>query len=91
MRRRRFLQTAASVAAVSVSPWFGRRVRAQGRSVLRMGMEAEVLTLDPIKTVYGPDCPHESNAVHCPVLLSGQLMSVLARFTLTRNLIAKLA
>ena len=55
MRRRSFLQGAASVAALSASPLIGRRARAQGKNVLRIGMEAEVLTLDPIKTVYGPD------------------------------------
>jgi peptide/nickel transport system substrate-binding protein len=56
MRRRSFLQAAASVAALSsASPLIGRRARAQGKNVLRIGMEAEVLTLDPIKTVYGPD------------------------------------
>jgi len=55
MRRRQFLQTAASVAALSASPLVGRRARAQSKNVLRIGMEAEVLTLDPIKTVYGPD------------------------------------
>ena len=55
MRRRSFLQAAASVAALSASPLFGRRARAQGKNVLRMGLRSEVLTLDPIKTVYGPD------------------------------------
>jgi peptide/nickel transport system substrate-binding protein len=55
MRRRRFLQAVASVAAISASPLAGRRARAQGKNVLRMGMPDEVLTLDPIKTVYSPD------------------------------------
>jgi peptide/nickel transport system substrate-binding protein len=55
MRRRSFLQAVASVAAVSASPLAGRRARAQGKNVLRMGMPDEVLTLDPIKTVYSPD------------------------------------
>jgi peptide/nickel transport system substrate-binding protein len=55
MHRRSFLQSAASVAAISASPLFGRRAQAQGKNVLRMGFADEVLTLDPIKTVYGPD------------------------------------
>src|SRR5262249_52807663 len=36
-------------------PLIGRRARARGKNVLRIGMESEVLTLDPIKTVRGPD------------------------------------
>jgi peptide/nickel transport system substrate-binding protein len=55
MHRRSFLQAAASVAALSTSSFISHRARAQGKNVLRMGFADEVLTLDPIKTVYGPD------------------------------------
>lgn len=55
MRRRTFLASAAGATAIIVSPSLARRVHSQDRKVLRMGMSAEVLTLDPIKTVYGPD------------------------------------
>jgi len=74
MRRRSFLQAAASVAAVSASPAFARRARAQGKNVLRIGMEAEVLTLDPIKTVYGPD-----------ILIQGIMFSRLMRASADRK------
>ena len=49
MQRRIFLQGAASL------PNLGREAFAADKKVLRIGMNAEVLTLDPIKTVYGPD------------------------------------
>jgi peptide/nickel transport system substrate-binding protein len=52
MRRRTFLKGAASLAAISALPL---KARADGKKVLRLGMAEEVLTLDPIKTVYGPD------------------------------------
>lgn len=55
MRRRKFLQGVAGVSALSVAPLGARRARAQAGNVLRMGLNSEVLTLDPIKTVYGPD------------------------------------
>src|SRR5262249_11397702 len=50
-----FLRSAAGLAALSATPLVARRARAQGKNVLRIGMADEVLTLDPIKTVYGPD------------------------------------
>src|SRR3954447_22612674 len=48
---------AAGVAALATatSPFLGRDVWAADKKVLRVAMNAEVLTLDPIKTVYGPD------------------------------------
>jgi peptide/nickel transport system substrate-binding protein len=57
MFRRTFLKGAAGVAAIAAAtgPLLGRAARAAGSNVLRIGMNAEVLTLDPIKTVYGPD------------------------------------
>jgi len=74
MHRRSFLQSAASVAAISASPLFGRRARAQGKNVLRMGFADEVLTLDPIKTVYGPD-----------ILIQGIMYSRLLRASADRK------
>ncbi len=55
MLRRSFLQSVlgGSVLSSVSSAW--RPTLAQGSNVLRMGMANEVLTLDPIKTVYGPD------------------------------------
>src|SRR5262245_10299849 len=74
MYRRSFLQAAASVAALTTSPLFGRRARAQGKDVLRMGFADEVLTLDPIKTVYGPD-----------ILIQGIMFSRLLRASADRK------
>lgn len=56
MDRRSFLKTSA-VAAFSVAtlPAASLRANAEGNKVLRMGYGSEVLTLDPIKTVYGAD------------------------------------
>jgi len=56
MDRRTLLKTAAGIAALATagSSIFPRRARADG-NVLRVGLDSEVLTLDPIKTVYGPD------------------------------------
>ena len=56
MQRRVFLQGAAGMAALAASlPYLGREAFGADKKVLRIGMNAEVLTLDPIKTVYGPD------------------------------------
>jgi peptide/nickel transport system substrate-binding protein len=56
MQRRIFLQGAAGMAALAASlPYLGREAFAADKKVLRIGMNSEVLTLDPIKTVYGPD------------------------------------
>lgn len=74
MYRRSFLQSAASIAAISASPLLGRRARAQGKNVLRMGFGDEVLTLDPIKTVYGPD-----------ILIQGIMFSRLLRASADRK------
>jgi peptide/nickel transport system substrate-binding protein len=52
----------------------GSRARAQAKNVLRIGMEAEVLTLDPIKTVYGPD-----------ILIQGIMFSRLMRASADRK------
>ena len=68
MRRRSFLQSAASLAVISSSPLFASYVRAEGKNILRMGFADEVLTLDPIKTVYGPD-----------ILIQGMMFSRLLR------------
>ncbi|HET6618870.1 MAG TPA: ABC transporter substrate-binding protein [Dongiaceae bacterium] len=56
MDRRSFLKTSA-IAAFSVAtlPAASLRANADGKKILRMGYGSEVLTLDPIKTVYGPD------------------------------------
>jgi peptide/nickel transport system substrate-binding protein len=56
MFRRAFLKGAAGAAALAAvsSPFLARRARAAD-NVLRIGVGAEVLTLDPIKTVYGAD------------------------------------
>lgn len=56
MDRRSFLKTTA-VAAFSIAtlPASSLRANADGNKILRMGYGSEVLTLDPIKTVYGPD------------------------------------
>jgi peptide/nickel transport system substrate-binding protein len=56
MDRRSFLKTTA-IAAFSVAtlPATSLKANAEGDKILRMGYGSEVLTLDPIKTVYGPD------------------------------------
>jgi peptide/nickel transport system substrate-binding protein len=56
MDRRSFLKTTA-IAAFSVAtlPAASLKANAEGNKILRMGYGSEVLTLDPIKTVYGPD------------------------------------
>ena len=56
MDRRSFLK-ASTIAAFSVAtlPATTLRANAEGNKILRMGYGSEVLTLDPIKTVYGPD------------------------------------
>ncbi len=56
MRRRTFIKSAAGIIAMATAttPLFARKAWAD-KKVLRIAMNAEVLTLDPIKTVYGPD------------------------------------
>ncbi len=57
MRRRSFLKGAAGIATLAAAsgPLLSRRAWGADKKVLRIAMNAEVLTLDPIKTVYGPD------------------------------------
>ncbi len=56
MDRRSFLKISAVTAAgLTTLPHFIRNARAADGKVLRMADRGEVLTLDPIKTVYGPD------------------------------------
>lgn len=56
MDRRSFLKTTAIAAfTVATLPASALRANAEGKKILRMGYGSEVLTLDPIKTVYGPD------------------------------------
>ncbi len=74
MRRRSLLQAAASVAVISATPSFVRRAGAQEKKVLRMAFADEVLTLDPIKTVYGPD-----------ILIQGIMFSRLLRASADRK------
>ena len=74
MRRRNFMQGTAALAVLSSSPLFARYVRAQGKNILRMGFADEVLTLDPIKTVYGPD-----------ILIQGIMFSRLLRASADRK------
>ena len=56
MHRRTFLKSAAGIVAMATAttPLLGRRALADEK-VLRIALDSEVLTLDPIKTVYGPD------------------------------------
>ncbi len=57
MFRRTFLKGAAGITALSSlsSPLLTRQAWGADKKVLRIAMNSEVLTLDPIKTVYGPD------------------------------------
>ena len=56
MDRRSFLKSSAATAfTVATLPGLSLRANADGLKILRMGYGSEVLTLDPIKTVYGPD------------------------------------
>src|SRR5512138_3264291 len=56
MDRRSFLKTSALAAfTVATLPAAALKANAEGNKILRMGYGSEVLTLDPIKTVYGPD------------------------------------
>src|SRR5215813_14516022 len=56
MDRRSFVKTSALAGAGLLTfPLFSRGAHAVGSNILRMGYGAEVLTLDPIKTVYGSD------------------------------------
>lgn len=56
MDRRSFLKsTAIATFTIATMPASALRANAEGQKILRMGYGAEVLTLDPIKTVYGPD------------------------------------
>jgi len=56
MDRRSFLKTSAVAAfTVATLPASALKANAEGNKILRMGYGSEVLTLDPIKTVYGPD------------------------------------
>jgi peptide/nickel transport system substrate-binding protein len=56
MDRRSFMKASAFTAA-SILAWpaTSLRANAQGQKILHLGYSSEVLTLDPIKTVYGPD------------------------------------
>lgn len=57
MHRRKFIKTSlvAAWAAPAMLESLAERAAAAGTKVLRLGYGSEVLTLDPIKTVYGPD------------------------------------
>jgi peptide/nickel transport system substrate-binding protein len=57
MYRRTFLKGAVGIAALAsaTAPLLSRQAWGADKKVLRIAMNAEVLTLDPIKTVYGPD------------------------------------
>ena len=57
MDRRRFIKTtmAASLAGPALLEQLAAVAAAAGTKVLRMGYGSEVQTLDPIKTVFGPD------------------------------------
>ncbi len=74
MRRRSFLQNAAGIVVFSTASLLQRAAHAQGKKVLRMGFADEVLTLDPIKTVYGPD-----------ILIQGIMFSRLMRASADRK------
>jgi peptide/nickel transport system substrate-binding protein len=56
MDRRTFLKASALTAASIIAwPATSLRTNAEGKKILHLGYSSEVLTLDPIKTVYGPD------------------------------------
>jgi peptide/nickel transport system substrate-binding protein len=55
MDRRSFLQTTAFAAGLATLPGLAFSARAADAKILRMGYGSDVLTLDPIKTVYGSD------------------------------------
>ena len=55
MDRRTFLQTTAFAAGLATLPGLTFRAGAADAKILRMGYGSDVLTLDPIKTVYGSD------------------------------------
>ncbi len=56
MDRRSFLKSSVVTAfTVATLPALTLKATADGSKILRMGYGSEVLTLDPIKTVYGPD------------------------------------
>jgi peptide/nickel transport system substrate-binding protein len=74
MRRRDLLQVTAGAAVIMATPFARKRASAQGKAVLRMGFADEVLTLDPIKTVYGPD-----------ILIQGMMFSRLLRSSADRK------
>src|SRR3954454_7905445 len=74
MRRRDLLQVTAGAAGIMATQFARKRASAQGKTVLRMGFADEVLTLDPIKTVYGPD-----------ILIQGIMFSRLLRSSADRK------
>jgi peptide/nickel transport system substrate-binding protein len=55
MDRRSFLKTTAFAAGLASLPSLSFSARAADAKILRMGYGSDVLTLDPIKTVYGSD------------------------------------
>jgi peptide/nickel transport system substrate-binding protein len=55
MDRRTFLKNTAFAASIASLPSLAFSARAADAKILRMGYGSEVLTLDPIKTVYGSD------------------------------------
>jgi peptide/nickel transport system substrate-binding protein len=74
MHRRNLLKIASGAALALTNPFERLSAFAQGKSVLRMGFADEVLTLDPIKTVYGPD-----------ILIQGIMFSRLLRASADRK------
>jgi peptide/nickel transport system substrate-binding protein len=55
MDRRSFLKSTAFAAGLASLPSLAFSARAADAKILRMGYGSDVLTLDPIKTVYGSD------------------------------------
>jgi peptide/nickel transport system substrate-binding protein len=55
MDRRSFLKATAYAASLASLPGLAFSARAGGSKILRMAYGSDVLTLDPIKTVYAPD------------------------------------
>ncbi|WP_151114421.1 ABC transporter substrate-binding protein [Hypericibacter adhaerens] len=55
MDRRSFLKATAYAASLASLPGIAFSARAADSKILRMGYGSDVLTLDPIKTVYGSD------------------------------------